>query len=218
MRLVRLIQVRKLLFIRAILALEDDNLSKRIFIERANNSFDDENNALLSEEWSIVDDLLKVAAIFKLNNEVRNMTTRGHVYPKSVWKKMVWDRGWSLEDTHWCLEARLHRELDLLIRIYPKPRYLTWWSLSNKYPGTIRMCEVMAKFLSHASLLKCEDVWLKHLPRGNRIYSLCDLYVIEDIFHITMQCPGTQQLRTAMFDEFEQYPDVREILTIYEHA
>ena len=145
------------------------------------------------------------------------MTTRGHVYPKSVWKKRVWDRGWSLEDTYWCLEARLHREPDLLIRICPNPRYLIWWSLSNKYPGTIRMCEVMAKILSHASLLKCDDVRLKRLPRGNRICSQRNLYVMEDIFHITMQCSGTQQLRAAMFDEFEQHPDVREILTRYEH-
>ena len=35
MRLVKVVQVRKLLFIRAILALDDDALSKRVFVERA---------------------------------------------------------------------------------------------------------------------------------------------------------------------------------------
>ena len=112
----------------------------------------------LSTEWSIVDDLLDVAEVFKLNKEVRNMVLRDQMYPKTQWKRMVWDRGWALEGTFWCLEARLHREMDLLLRVCPNPRYLTWWALSNRYPEMIRICEIMAKIISHASLLKCDDV------------------------------------------------------------
>ena len=73
-------------------------------------------------------------------------------------------------------------------------------------------CEIMAKTISHASLLKCDDVRLKHLPYGNRACSLWDLYLVDDIFHITMQCPGTQHLRCKMFAECELYPDVNEVL------
>ena len=112
-------QARKLLFICAIFPLDDDALSKRVFVERAVIHLNNANYAPLSVEWSIVDDLLSVVDIFKLNNEVSNMVLRGHVYPKSVWKQMVWDCGWSLEDTYWSLEARLHREMDLLNRICP---------------------------------------------------------------------------------------------------
>ena len=192
MRLVRVVQVRKLLFIRSIHALDDDALSKRVFVERALIHLNNANDAPLSVEWSIVDDLLSVVDISKLNNEVSNMVLSGHIYPKSVWKQMVWDRGWSLEDTFWCLESRLHREMDLLNRTCPKPRYLTWWAISNKHANMIHASEIMAIIASHASLLKCDDVRLKHLPYGNKACSLCDLYQTEDIFHVVMQCPGTQ--------------------------
>ena len=96
--------------------------------------------------WTIVDDSLNVADIFNLTNEVMNMTLREHIYPKSVWKNIVWERGWSLEDTHWCLEAKLHKELDLLTLINPNSRYLTWWSLSNTFPEMIHFCEVRCPF------------------------------------------------------------------------
>ena len=213
MRLVRIIQVRKLLFIHAIMSLEDENLSKMIFIERGRKVL--LNDTPLSDMWSIVDDLLNVASVFNFTDEVSNMV-RGHLYDKLTWKRMLWNRGWSLEDTHWCLEARLYKELDLLTRICPNPRYLTWWNLSNKYGETIYFCEIMAKIISHASLLKCDDVRLKHLAPGNRTCSLCDLYVVEDVYHITMQCPGTQQLQREMFNELESDADVQAILAINE--
>ena len=215
MRLVRVVQVRKLLFIRAILALDDDALSKRVFVERAVIHLNNANDAPLSVEWSVVDDLLSVVDIFKLNNEVSNMVLRGHVYPKSVWKQMVWDRGWSLEDTYWCLEARLHREMDLLNRICPNPRYLTWWAISNKHVNMIHASETMAKIISHASLLKCDDVRLKHLPYGNKACSLCDHYQTEDISHVIMQCPGTQLLRNEMFAEIASCADADSVMREY---
>ena len=216
MRLLRVIQVRKLLFIRSILALDDQALSKKIFIDRARLRLENMNESPLSEDWSKVDDLLDVVNVFKLNDEVTNMVLRGQVYPKALWKKIVWERGWALEDTFWCLEARLHKELDLLLRVCPKPRYLTWWSLSNKYANTIQFCETMAKIISHASLLKCDDVRLKHLPYGNRVCSLCNLYLLEDVFHVTMQCPGTQHLRNEMHAELALHPDIDQVLREHE--
>ena len=216
MRLLRVIQVRKLLFVRSILALDDQALSKKIFIDRARRRLENMDESPLSEDWSKVDDLLDVVNVFKLNDEVTNMVLRGQDYPKTLWKKIVWERGWALEDTFWCLEARLHKELDLLLRVCPKPRYLTWWSLSNKYANTIQFCETMAKIISHASLLKCDDVRLKHLPYGNRVCSLCNLYLLEDVFHITMQCPGTQHLRNEMQAELAFHPDIDQILREHE--
>ena len=216
MQLTRVVQVRKLLFIRALLALDDDSLSKKIFIERARVFYGNEDNAPLSEEWSIVDNLLNVANVFRFDDEIRNMILRGHVYPKATWKRMVWERGWALEETYWCLEARLHREMDLLLRICPHPRYLTWWSLSNNHADMVHTSEIMAKIISHASLLKCDDVRLKQLPYGNRVCSLCNLYLTEDIFHIVMQCPGTQPLRNDMYEELALNPDVVQVLNDYE--
>ena len=151
MRITRVIQVRKLLFIRAILALEEETLSRKIFVVRAVVRFSNENDSSLSEEWSIVDDLLNVADMFNLNHEIRNMVIRGHIYPKALWKQIVLNQGWSLEDTFWCLEARLHRELDLLLRICPNPRYLTWWNLSNRFPNRIHASEIMAKMICRSA-------------------------------------------------------------------
>ena len=210
MRLMRVIQVRKLLFIRAILALIA--IAKKVFVDRARIRRENIDNSPLSEEWSVVDDLLNVVNVFRLNDEISNMVLRGQVYPKALWKQIVWERGWALEDTFWCLEARLHKELDLLLRVCPRPRYLTWWSLSNKYPNMIQVCEILAKIISHASLLKCDDVRLKHLLYGNRACSLCNLYLPEDAFHIIMQCPGTQRLRNEMHAELTLYPDIVQVL------
>ena len=70
MQLSRVVQVRKLLFIRSILALDDETLSRKIFIERAKVFYGIENHAPLDDEWSIVGNLLNVASVFRLDDEV----------------------------------------------------------------------------------------------------------------------------------------------------
>ena len=100
---------------------------------------------------------------------------------------MLWDRAWSLEDTLWSLKARLHKELDLLLRIKPETRYLTWWTPSNKFPNMIQICENLARILCHARSLKCDDICLKGLPPWSRVCSLCDLYAVEDASNVIMQ-------------------------------
>ena len=183
MRLSRIVQVRKLLFIRSIMVLDDNNLSKKIFVERAAKVFENENEHPLSEEWSIVTDLLHTADIFNLTNEIKNMVLRGQFYPKSLWKTMVWERGWSLEDTFWRLEARLHKELDLILRVCPETWFLIWWNLSNKFPDMIMICETMAPILCHASLLKCDDIRLKNLVTGSVHYVI---YILWKMLHILL--------------------------------
>ena len=215
MRLTRFVQIRKLIFLRALLSLDPGDLSRKNFVERATRIFNDNNDPSPSEEWSIVVDLLHVAEIFNLSDEIRNMVLRGHQYAKCEWRKIVWNRGWSLEDTHWSLEARLYKDLDLIARVCPSTRYLTWWSLSNKFPEMINVCENLAKLICHSSLLKCDDVRLKSLPPSNRTCTLCDMYAIEDTYHVIMQCPGTQPLRNEMFAELEYDPKIKEILNVY---
>ena len=171
----------------------------------------------LSEDWSVVSNLLHVADIFNLSNEVRNMVLYGHVFPKEVWMRMVWERGWALEDTFWSLEARLHKDLDLIIRVCSRPNYLSWWALSNKFPEMMHICENMARRICHASLLKCDDVRLKGLTPVNRMCTLCDSYCIEDAFHIIMQCLGTQLLRNEMFTELEEDAEIKNVFNANVH-
>ena len=78
----------------------------------------------------------------------------------------------------------------------------------------MRRCEIMVKLLSHASMLKNDDIRLKSLPMASRFCDLCDLGVMDDAKHMIMQCPALQQFRNEMFNELTNIEDGsgREIL------
>ena len=97
MRLERFIQVKKLMFIRATMALEDQTLSRLIFCERAHIILGRGQVENEDSEFSVVHDLLKTASLFNLLDEVRNMVTLGHRYPKHSWREKVWARAWELK-------------------------------------------------------------------------------------------------------------------------
>ena len=63
----------------------------------------------------------------------------------------------------------------------------------------MRSCEIVARLVCHASLLKADDVRLKRLNKSDRVCSLCDLYEDDNVKHLVMQCPALQPERTAMF-------------------
>ena len=78
MRLERFVQVKKMLFIRSILVLDDQTLSSKIFCERATVIFENGGQTMDVSGFSLVSDLLNTAAIFNLWNEVRNMVLHGN--------------------------------------------------------------------------------------------------------------------------------------------
>ena len=151
MRLERIIQIRKLMFIRTIMVMEDGELPKKKICERASVYFSDVNVGNSNVYQSATFDLLNMCVIFDLVTEVKNMVFKKHFYPKSVWKNLVWTRGWQLEDIHWRIERQLHRSLDILSGVSPITRYLTWWSFSDKFPKYMKECEILAKPTCHAS-------------------------------------------------------------------
>ena len=189
MRLERIIQIKKLMFIRSILAMDDDDLPKKIFCERANVYFSDNRFGNENQLQSAIFDLLNVSQIFGLLNDVRNMVERQHFYPKSVWKSKVWEKGWQLEDLHWRIEKQLYRSLDIFNGVSPVNMYLTWWSIADMYPQYIKECEIMAKIVCHASLLKGDDFKLKSLVGTTRMCDLCNCFEIEDARHFVLRCP-----------------------------
>ena len=63
----------------------------------------------------------------------------------------------------------------------------------------------MGRILCHASRLKCDDVRLKSLSPSHRMCSECDMYVLEDIFHIVMQCPIREMDRVKIYDDLYEY-------------
>ena len=82
-----------------------------------------------------------------------------------------------------------------------------WWQISDRSHYLLKECEIMAKLLCHASLLRTDDVRLKRLPVASRFCPLCDHSAMDDTFHMVMQCPFLQDSRTRMFHEIERMCD-----------
>ena len=65
----------------------------------------------------------------------------------------------------------------------------------------------MVKLLSHAGLLKTDDVRLKSLPLSQKFCNLCDQGENDDVFHLVMQCPRLQPSQNDVFKDLAQIPD-----------
>ena len=144
----RIIQIRKLLFIRSIMVMHDDELPKKIFCDRAKCYFSNEHYGNENPHQSAVFDLLNVCAIFGLLNEVKSMVERHRLFPKTIWKRMVWEKGWQLENLHWRIEKHLYRHLDILNGVCPVTRYLTWWMILDRFPMYTKDCEILSKIFA----------------------------------------------------------------------
>ena len=89
---------------------------------------------------------------------------------------------------------------------------MAWWRVSDNSPTQMRMCETMGRIMCHASRLKCDDVRLKSLSPSHRMCSECDMYVVENIYHLVMQCPIHEGDRVLMYDALYNYdPQLRGI-------
>ena len=201
MRLERFVQVKKMMFIQAIMVLDDQTLSRRVFCERANVILGRGISEYGQHNYSVVHDLLKTVSLFNLLDDVQNMVIRGHQYPKLVWKNKVWSPAWELEDVYWNVQFCVARNLDIIRDSNVKCRYLTWWYLSDMFPTSMKMCKSLARLVCHASILKTDDVRLKKLNRSERVCFLCDLYEDDNVRHLVMQCPKLQSERATMFTE-----------------
>ena len=201
MRLERLIQIRKISFVRSIMVLPDDAVPKIIFCKRARVYF--LNRRILDENPSQSNtfDLLKTCEIFGLIENVKNMVENGHFYPKAMWKNIIWKRGWELENTYWSIERCLHKSLDILSGINNGNMYSTWWKLSDKFPEEMRKCEVIMKIICHSSKLRADDLKLKDSTLTHRMCSLCDNFQEENARHLLLQCPYFHDDRNRMLVE-----------------
>ena len=106
-RLERLVEVKKMLFIRSILCLKDDVCVKIIFCERANYFFN--NYDEIKDDYSIspVFDLIKTAMTFGLIEHVRNFIRYGCYLSKTKCRDLDWRRAWDLETTYWRIQCNI---------------------------------------------------------------------------------------------------------------
>ena len=63
------------------------------------------------------------------------------------------------------------------------------------------------KVITHASLLRSDDVRLKGSPLAARFCILCDLSEVDDVGHMVMSCPSLQPERDFLIEEIRVVQD-----------
>ena len=63
----------------------------------------------------------------------------------------------------------------------------------------MRMCETMSKIVCKASPLRTDDYRLKGLTHSHRTCIRCEMFEIENINHMLMQCPAVEVQITEMY-------------------
>ena len=208
-RISTFILIKKLLFAITILKMDADCFIRKLFCLRI-------NDFVMYEGWenpnrSAVLEITFAAKRLGLFNILVDMVNENAtIFSKKQWSKIVWGKAWILEDTFWDSTKLIHKENDLMYSTISRARYMAWWRVSDNFPTQMRMCETMGRIMCHASRLKCDDVRLKSLTPSHRMCSECDMYVVENIYHLVMQCPMHEVDRVLMYDALYNYdPQLR---------
>ena len=199
----KVVYVKKLLFLRSICVMKDEAISRRLLMNRTHAYNNDRTNGRTNVHNSPMFEIYNVAERVNLLDECLNMALNGHFYGKKDWNRIVWSKVWALEDEEILLYKNQLAKEKLLFRIVEKPYYLTWWVISDLSREHIDKCEIMAKMICEASLLKTADTRLKNRSLASRFCEKCDLSSEETAMHIVMQCPFFEEDRRKMFAEME---------------
>ena len=201
--IIRVINGKKLVFIRSIACMEEHAPIRRIFVERLREFHQDEGNVYDSP----VKQILNVVCEANLLDAVQ-MMFNGRMTSKTGWKKLVWQKMWLLEKTEWAEKARVDKHFDLIKLSVDEPMYSVWWSIADIDHNKMRHCEIMVKLITHSSLLKGDDGRLKREPFVSRTCTLCDLFTLDDAKHMIMQCPVHEDARIIMYNEINERYDL----------
>ena len=203
----RYIQVKKMLFIRSITILDDDDICKRLLMSRTNDFTEDMCKHRRNENDSPIFDLLDTSIKLGLYKECLQMILNGYYYSKVKWRKMVWEMAWDKEDDDCITMFKQPHQDFLLYNVTSHPYYLIWWIISDLMPNMIRMCECMASLVCETSRVKSDDYRLKGKSFSYKVCIKCELGVKESIHHIVMQCPLYDEERRNMYGELESLND-----------
>ena len=199
------VQIKKLLFILTLIRMEVDSRLRIVFKERAMQYINSNVRGGNNEHNSPIFEMLNVAARFGLLQCILEMTFGyADVKSKAEWSKLVWKRGWDLDDLFWKSTMMLHKRNDLLISTIGKTQYITWWHIADIAPQHQKMCETMARLVCRTSLLKEDDPRYRGTSSSTRNCSQCDLSTLETIAHLVMQCPANERAKEILFIEIER--------------
>ena len=196
------ILIKKLLFALSIIKLDENNVIRQVFSSSVNCFISDANSCRENTYHSPVYDICISFEKFGLLNTMTNMLSGAIPIPsKRKWSEIVWKKGWEFDDNYWRAVNTMNKDNDLLSGVMSGARYLVWWQITDYGKHMTRICECLAKILCHTSLLKCDDYRLKGQPPSIKTCELCDMYAIENIHHLLMQCPGMYNEQLEMHEQ-----------------
>ena len=206
LRLENFINIKKLLFIRTLMVQKEGTIHKDVFKLRLNQFIEDPEKCIENAYNSPIFEMLKVACIYEVMNDVIKMINGTHYYSKGMWSMKIWEIAWKIEDIDWNFRTMYFNITKMYMEIETGPQYSVWWKIADTNPKIIRQCETMIKIVCGASKLKVDD----HRNRSEgTMCSLCDNYAKEDIYHVTMQCKATEHLRIEMLKTLSERIGVR---------
>ena len=196
MSITNYIKARQVVFLRSIVMMKD-NMPIRRILESRLNEFNIENG---NPYDSPIIHILQTCASFELLDTLRDMID-GNVPSKAMWRRLVWDKAWEIENEWWSAKMREDRHLNLVREVLELPAYSIWWQIADDDISYMKQCEVMVRILCHCTLLKDDDFRLKRSSIWDRMCTLCDHAALDDARHMVMQCPYHTELRVKVQEE-----------------
>ena len=218
-RLELFIYVKKMLFIRTIAVMSDDSIYKRIFISRYLEYDHDMIRCTKNRLDSPTFDILRIASLFDLYNEVGNMLNGIAFFTKKQWKNMVLDKAWTFENQDWLVRTNLFISTKYINATVESVSLLIWWQVGGMSHELMVCCETMCKLMCRASELKVDCHQFKNNPLNRPYCDNCDEIAIENVEHLLMHCTFHNRRREMIYreiDDLERYYDTR-ILTPLEN-
>ena len=193
------IYVKKLLFIRTIICMDDGFVYKKLLTSRTHKFNDDLERYVLNEFHSPIFEMLRASILFGIYRETVQMIFGLSVFSKIAWKNLVWEHAWKIEHNDGRTMCNYFKSLSGIRAIKETPQYCIWWHIADMNTDIMRECESMVRLICKTSDLRCDDPRLKNAIFSVRACSLCDNLAPEDPQHIIMQCTYLEDDRMRMF-------------------
>ena len=208
MNLCTYVLFKKLMFAYTIINMEVDTQVRMMFTFRSIDFNNNLKTGMANRLRSPTFEILKASVKLGLYDTIMNMVHNNHHYTKREWKDVVLKKAWQMEDKFWLQQKRIFNIDNFLIKTLEKPRYLTWWLMSDLWPQKMGNFDDMARLVCGVSRLKADDPIYKKLPFGSRACILCQNCAEENIQHLIMQCSFHETMRKEMFDEIRKHTNV----------